>query len=59
MAMAAVAALSLGASAAELDFRRPEIVPQPMELSYEAATAVRIDAATEFAVTCPEAGAAE
>ena len=57
--MAAVAALSLGASAAELDFRRPEIVPQPMELSYEAATAVRIDAATEFAVTCPEAGAAE
>ena len=38
-----------------LDFRRPEIVPQPRELSYEANVPVRIDATTRFSVTCPEA----
>ncbi len=59
IAAGAFAALALGASAEALDFRRPEIVPQPMELSYEAATAVRIDGQTEFAVACPEPGAAE
>ena len=54
------AALSMATSAAgaELDFRKPEIVPQPRELSYEAAVPVRIDGSTEFLVTCPDAEAA-
>lgn len=37
----------------QLDFRRPDIVPNPMELTYESSTAVRIDRNTEFVVTCP------
>ena len=54
----ALAAMAAAATGAELDFRRPEIVPQPRELSYEAATPVRIESATEFAIVCPDAEAA-
>jgi hypothetical protein len=41
-----------------LDFRRPEIVPEPLELSYEPSVPVRIDAAVKFVVTCPDAAEA-
>ena len=46
------------AGAAELDFRRPEIIPAPKEMTYEPSVPVRIESATLFAVSCPDATAA-
>ena len=42
-----------------VEFRRPEIVPAPKEMTYEAEVPVRIDTATEFVVACPDAVAAD
>ena len=50
--------LAVALTADEVDFRRPEIVPAPKELSYEANVPVRIDSGTTFAVTCPDSAAA-
>ena len=47
------------ALAVELDFRRPEIIPEPKEMTYESSVPVRIEAATAFDVTCPDAAAAD
>ena len=58
ISMGAMMAVAGAAWAAELDFRRPEIVPEPKEMSYEASVPVRIETATAFAVTCPDATAA-
>ena len=58
-AAAVSVALASNAIADEkLDFRCPEIVPQPRELSYESSVPVRIDSETKFVVTCPDAGEA-
>ncbi len=57
-AIAALAAVA-AATAADLDFLRPEIIPEPRELRYESSVAVRIDGSTAFAVTCPDAAAAQ
>jgi len=51
------AAWTLGA-VETFDFRRPEIIPEPRELSYDAATPVRIASDTRFSVSCPDATAA-
>ena len=36
--------------AAEFDFRRPEIIPAPKEMTYESSVPVRIESATQFTV---------
>ena len=53
------ALLAASIFAAEVDFRRPDIVPAPKEMSYEATVPVRIEAATKFSVTCPDAASVE
>ena len=56
-AVVCVVAVVFDAVAAQLDFRRPEIVPAPREMTYKPSVPVRIDASTEFAVRCPDAAA--
>jgi hypothetical protein len=51
-------AVAFALTAAEVDFRRPEIVPAPKDMTYEANVPVRIDSATAFAVTCQDSTAA-
>ena len=53
-----VALIAAAATAADVDFRKPEILPVPKEMSYEASVPVRIEAATAFAVKCPDGAAA-
>ena len=48
----------VAALAAEFDFRRPEIIPAPKEMTYESSVPVRIESTTQFAVACPDAAAA-
>lgn len=55
IACAVLAALSL--SAAEVDFREPQIVPTPRKMTYDAHRAVRLEDATRFSVACPDAAA--
>ena len=43
---------------AAVDFRRPVLVPEPVEMAYKSNVAVRITAATKFVVTCPDTSAA-
>ena len=46
------------ASAADVAFRRPAIVPEPVELTYEADQPVRFDKHVKLVVTCPDPSAA-
>ena len=54
----AMIALFVAANCLAVDFRAPEIVPVPREMSYEASVPVRIDAATRFSVASPDETAA-
>ena len=44
--------------AANLDFRRPHVIPEPTELTYDAAVPVRVAAGLPVIVTCPDESAA-
>ena len=58
--IAVVASIVVFSAAAQnVDFRKPDIIPVPMELSYEASVPVRIDTSTIFAVSCPDASAGD
>lgn len=54
----ALSLISLAAAAADVEFRRPAIVPEPAEMSFDAAQPVRIDKSVRLVVTCPDPSAA-
>ena len=56
--LAIAACAAFGQDEERLEFRKPEIVPTPQEMTYEARVPVRIEAATKFWVTCPDHAAA-
>ena len=56
-AILAAAVAASGTLMAELDFRKPEIVPIPVEMSYEANQPVRLASPLRIEVSCPETGA--
>ena len=51
--------MALASLAAEVDFRKPGIVPEPKEMTYQANVPVRIVNETVFAVTAPDEAAAK
>ena len=55
----ACVSLALACGAAEVDFRKPGIVPEPKEMTYRANVPVRIVNETVFAVTAPDEAAAK
>ena len=59
MTLLTAVVLAAGAAAAQVEFREPEIVPTPREMSYEANVPVRIERTTAFKVSCPDETAAK
>lgn len=51
-------AMLFAAHAASLDFRRPHVIPEPSELTYDAAVPVRMAAGLPVVVSCPDESAA-
>lgn len=58
IAACALSLLPLASAAADVEFRRPVIVPEPTEMSFNAAQPVRIGKDLRIVVTCPDASAA-
>jgi len=54
-----IAGSAIAASAEDLAFARPQVIPAPTNLTYEAAVAVQLDAACAFTVRCQDAVASK